>query len=102
MKKIFWIVGLSVLSLSGFSQEIRCEVLPAYTTFCAEYKYGKLYMKHDGVVMENEVNLGPETVIHPEGVIETKDRFIVLKHDDCVRIEIRRVEPVSEPVAGNK
>lgn len=102
MKKIFLIVAISGLSISGFAQKNKCENLPADYTYCVVEKHGTVYLKRDGVKHEEDIKLANGNLMRAEGVIETKDRFIVLQPDQCIYVEGKLEDNNEEPITSNK
>ncbi len=98
MKKIFWIIAISAFSMGGFAQENVHKENAEPGKYCAEFKNGVLYVLHDGVKMEKDVKLGNGNVIHTDAVIETKDRFIVMKPDQCINVDGNLEGTKEEPV----
>jgi len=98
MKRIFLIVAISALSFGGFAQENKCEDMVTEYTYCAVKKNGKVYLKRDGVKHEEDVKLANGNIIRAEGVIETKDRFITIEPNQCIRV-FGRVTDTKEELA---
>jgi len=101
MKRIFWIVAMAALGLSGFAQENKCENIITEYSYCVVEKHGKVYLKRDGVKLEEDVKLANGNIIRTEGVIETNDRFIKLEPNQCIRVQGRVVGTKEELVAAN-
>jgi len=86
MKKIFWMVVIAALSFGTFAQENKCQDMVTEYTYCVVKKNGKMYLKRDGVKHDEDVKLANGNIIRAEGVIETKDRFIIIEPNQCIRV----------------
>jgi hypothetical protein len=101
MKKLFCIAAFSVLSFGAFAQENKCEkIVPQ--TYCIVSNHGRHYITHDGVREDKDVKLENGNIIHSEGVIETKDRFIVMHPNQCYRMDPIIVLYTELPIVDNK
>lgn len=98
MKKFFYIAAFSALSFGVFAQENKCGVKIMPEIYCVVGNHGHPYITHDGVKEDKDVKLMNGNVIHSEGTIETKDHFITMHPNQCIRIDNYIVLFTEEPV----
>lgn len=71
-------------------------------TYCAVSSHGHHYITRDGVKEDKDVKLMNGNIIHSEGVIETKDHFIAMRPNQCVRLDNYFMLFPEEPIVESK
>lgn len=97
MKKLFWILAISALGLSGIAQENQTDTV-RQLRYCAEARGEGVYVTHEGNEIAADIHLEDGTIIHPDGLVETPDRFFMMRLNQCYRWDGRLEEESSEPL----
>lgn len=96
MKKLFWILAISAFGLSGIAQETQADTARQFR-YCSEPRGNGVYVTHEGKEIATDIHLEDGTIIHPDGLVETPDRFFTMRPNQCYRWDGRLKEESGEP-----
>jgi hypothetical protein len=96
MKKLFWIAAFTGLGLCGTAQNNQTDTSGA-DKYCVAPRGSGVYVTHNGKEIEADVHLENGTIIHPDGLVETPERFFTMKTSQCIRRDGRMEEENATP-----